>query len=180
MSKQQHIIIDLFESEPLLKEAFLSLQSVSSNLWISAGFIRNNIWNNFTKKQLDLDCDVDVIYYDQEQVDLEKEEVIQNKLQKINSEYKWSVKNQVRMAKRNNTNYLSLEDALSKFPETATCIAMRLTENGYEVLAPHGLDDLFNFVIRPTPISLNNMEIFEKRILKKTWSKRWPQVKIIK
>tara|TARA_Y100000385_G_scaffold271947_1_gene312339 strand:+ start:168 stop:710 length:543 start_codon:yes stop_codon:yes gene_type:complete len=180
LNNNEQKLINHIESEPLLKEAFLILKNLNSDLWISAGFIRNNIWNLMTDKQIDLSCDVDVIYFDPTNLSEEIELKIKEKLLQINKLYNWSVKNQARMASKNNTNYNNLSDALSKFPETATSVAMRYKGSKLEVLSPHGLDDLYNFTIRPTPMFKDNLNVIKTRMEKKRWQEKWPDIKFIK
>jgi hypothetical protein len=56
--------------------------------------------------------------------------------------------------------YTSLFDAISAWPETATAIAVRLTENDLlEIIAPFGLSDLFELKLRWNP-RLVNYETF--------------------
>lgn len=45
--------------------------------------------------------------------------------------------------------YTSVEDAMKRWPETATAIGIQINRtNNIEIRAPHGLNDLFNMVIR--------------------------------
>ncbi len=76
--------------------------------------------------------------------------------------------------------YTSSTDALSRWPETATCIGAQLT-NADEVLltAPHGVDDLLNLVIRLNPKFSRGKEIFLTRINKKQWQKKWPKLSVV-
>lgn len=47
----------------------------------------------------------------------------------------------------------SLEEGPSTWPEYATCVGVNLGDKGQiGVVAPHGLDDLFNMVVRHNPV----------------------------
>lgn len=66
----------------------------------------------------------------------------------------WSVKNQARMHTVNNIPpYLSSVDAISKFPETATALGLKLGDQDDVVLAaPCGIDDVLGMIVKPPPI----------------------------
>jgi hypothetical protein len=54
--------------------------------------------------------------------------------------------------RNNHPKYSNTENAISYWPETATAIAVRLnSKNIVEILAPYGLNDLFNLIVKPTP-----------------------------
>ena len=48
--------------------------------------------------------------------------------------------------------YSSLADAVASFPTTATSIALCKTDTTYEVIAPYGLNDLFDGIVRPNKV----------------------------
>ncbi len=93
---------------------------------------------------------------------------------------KWSVKNQMRMHARNgDAPYRSVEDAIARWPETATAVALRLNGQAIDIVAPHGLDDLFSMIVRPTPaFTGQKFPIFQERLRAKGWLKRWPRLSI--
>ena len=48
--------------------------------------------------------------------------------------------------------YSSSVDAISKFPETATALGVKLDEGNNVILtAPHGIHDVVNLRVKPTP-----------------------------
>ncbi|WP_299673451.1 nucleotidyltransferase family protein [uncultured Tenacibaculum sp.] len=146
--------------------------------WIGAGFVRNKIWDKKQKKNRTLLNDIDVIYFDKINSEKEFDLQIEYRLNKINSSYNWSVKNQARMHLRNSHHeYLNCYEAISFWPETATAIAIRLNlKDQIEYIAPYGLEDLFNLVVQPTPQF--DLTTYNTRILKKEWIKTWPKLKI--
>ena len=82
----------------------------------------------------------------------------------------------------NDAPFRSLVDALSKFPETATAIAVRLspTRDGEtEFLAPVGLEDLFALRVRPTRHFFGHPERYEERLTEKRWLATWPRLDVI-
>ncbi|MFM7778071.1 MAG: nucleotidyltransferase family protein, partial [Alphaproteobacteria bacterium] len=92
----------------------------------------------------------------------------------------WSVHNQARMHERNGHRpYCDIADALAHWPETATAIAARLGPNGIEILAPFGVEDVLEMIIRPTHAFLTKPEIPLARLEAKGWRKRWPKLRMI-
>jgi len=97
----------------------------------------------------------------------------------------WSVKNQARMhSVNNNSPYTSSIDAISRFPETATALGVKLDDRDNVILtAPHGIEDVVNLRVKPTPSICENkeqMKIYEERIRKKNWQVVWSRVEIIR
>ncbi len=85
-----------------------------------------------------------------------------------------NVKNEARMYVINNIPpYSSAVDAISKFPETATALGVKLDEKENVILiAPCGIDDVINLELMPTPYFTETKEravIYEERIIEKKW-----------
>jgi hypothetical protein len=71
-----------------------------------------------------------------------------------------------------------LLDGVRSWPEIATAVAVRIQPNDeLEVLAPVGLGDLFNLVVRPNTQCTNSSAYLE-RVWDKDWARRWPELKI--
>ena len=67
----------------------------------------------------------------------------------------------------------------SYWPETATSIAIHIdASDNLDLIAPYGLNDLFNLIIRPTPEF--NTKIVEKRLVDKRWQTEWEKLEYIK
>ncbi|WP_338043974.1 nucleotidyltransferase family protein [Paenibacillus lutrae] len=136
---------------------------------IAAGFVRNYVWDQLhgyrTATPLN---DTDVVYLDLLDVSEQRDRAAEKDLQEQCPKWNWSVKNQARMHLRNQVEpYTSLEDALSRWPETATAVGIRWTEEDrLEIVAPHGLSDLFQLRVKRCP-SFETVPITAKE-----WSKR--------
>jgi uncharacterized protein len=152
--------------------------------WICAGFVRSKIWdtlhgfNERTKTP-----DVDVIYFDDTRVDEDVEKELENKLKSILPGVPWSVKNEARMHVINQIPpYTSSEDAISKFPETATALGVKLDKGNQLVLtAPCGIEDVLNLELKPTSYFTETEErtsIYEERIRKKNWKGIWDRIRV--
>lgn len=79
--------------------------------------------------------------------------------------------------------YTSSVDAIARFPETATALGVKLDDRENLVLtAPHGIDDVVNLRVTPTPTfyeKKEQMKVYEERIRKKNWHAVWNKVEII-
>ncbi|MCH1627872.1 nucleotidyltransferase family protein [Ferdinandcohnia quinoae] len=152
--------------------------------WICAGFVRAKIWDTlhgFSERTNP--PDVDVIYFDNENIDELTEKCLEGKLRRIIPDIPWSVKNEARMHVVNNISpYSSSVDAISKFPETATTLGVKLNKNEDVILtAPCGIDDVINLEVKPTTYFTETKEraaIYEDRIIKKNWKSIWHMIKV--
>ena len=145
-----------------------------------AGFIRNAVWDALTR-QPDASSwdDVDVIYFCREDLSANRDQAIEDALQAMRPDVKWSVKNQARMHIGNDDRpYTDTEDALRHWPECCTAIAARRADQTIELLAPFGLHDLLSMVVRPTPSFASRMEVYRSRINGKGWQRPWPNLRI--
>jgi hypothetical protein len=67
---------------------------------------------------------------------------------------------------------------IATWPDTATAVAVRLDDNEqFDVVAPFGLDDLFDLVLRWNP-SRVSLEEFNARIDSKQFIRRWPRIRL--
>lgn len=158
--------------------------------WIGAGFVRSKVWDMLHEytKRTPLP-DIDVIYFDKNDFtpdEAEKSSTIaerkfQRRLKIHMPGINWEVTNQARMHLfHNDTPYKTSEEGLSRWVETATCVGVRLnSDNELELIAPFGIDDLINGVIRPNPQSKPDRKVFEKRVKEKEWLTKWPRLKVV-
>lgn len=174
-------LIDIITKDELIIETLDIVKNLKLNdCWVGAGFIRNKVWDILHEIKTTKLNDIDVVFFDETNVSEKLEKEIEQKLTKINPKVKWSVKNQARMHFRNNhLKYINTENAISYWPETATAIAVRLNSNDrIEILAPYGLNDLFNLIVNPTPNF--DLIVFQKRVDEKQWEKQWRNLKLNK
>src|SRR5690625_1674326 len=185
MLKNGEDVINLIQSD----EKMMEIIEIASTLnlpdwWICAGFVRSKIWDTLHGFNERTETpDVDVIYFDDKNIDENFEKELENKLINIMPNIPWSVKNEARMHIINNLPpYTSSEDAISKFPETATALGVKLDkENNLVLTAPWGLDDAINLELKPTPYFTETKElaaIYEQRIIKKNWKSIWHKIKV--
>lgn len=159
-----------------------ALRQTNAELYLGGGLVRNLVWDylhNF-KNPTPVD-DVDVVYFDQLSATKEHDIQFEARLRAAIPNLEWSAKNQARMHTGNcDAMYLGVSDAVSKWPETATAIAIRLSQAGeLEVIAPHGLADLFRLLVRPTPHFLADPRRVAERVAQKRWRTTWPKLEVL-
>jgi uncharacterized protein len=185
MLKSKDDVIKLIQSDDTMMEIIKAASTLNlPDWWICAGFVRSKIWDSLHSfKERTLIPDVDVIYFDCANIDENDEKVLEKQLRRILPDVPWSVKNQARMHVVNEIpSYTSCEDAISKFPETATALGVKLdTENNLVLTAPCGIEDVLNLEVKPTPFFTETKEravIYEDRIVKKNWKAIWHKTKV--
>ncbi|WP_053368112.1 nucleotidyltransferase family protein [Bacillus sp. FJAT-27245] len=178
-------IIHLIEQDDWMMDILLAAKSLSlPDWWVCAGFVRSKIWDTlhgFSERTPI--PDIDVIYFDKTNLGERDEKRLEERLKGILPDIPWSVKNEARMHLVNHLPpYSSSEDAMSKFPETATALGLKLGgENRVILSAPCGLTDVLNMEVRPTAHFLQNTllaPIYENRIKQKNWKATWPRITV--
>jgi uncharacterized protein len=178
-------ILQLVRADVWMMDVLMAAKSLKlSDWWVCAGFVRSKIWDTlhgFTERTPLVD--VDVIYFDSSDKDEEIEKRLQIRLNEIMPYIPWSVKNQARMHVVNNIPpYLSSIDAISKFPETATALGLKLDDQDKLILAaPWGVEDVLQMTIKPTPYFLecnDRISIYEKRITQKNLKSKWSKTRV--
>ncbi|KWX87736.1 hypothetical protein AMQ83_11255 [Paenibacillus riograndensis] len=153
--------------------------------WVCAGFVRSKGWDvqhGFTERTPV--GDVDVIYYDPDDIREEVEKSWEAQLRNAAPSVPWSVKNQARMYAVNGlAPYSSSTDGMSKFPETATALGLAMDEYGeLRLAAPHGVSDALELTVRPSPHFRANPQlhpIYEARVAGKNWQAVWDQLQVL-
>jgi uncharacterized protein len=174
----------LVQCTPWLMDALKAVRNVGvPQGHIGAGAIRDTVWDAlFGQQGVARSSDVDVVYFDARTEEKDWAEALTRELPGIG----WEATNQATVHLWQSEAlglsvepYSSVESALACWPETATAIALRLLEDGQlEVLAPCGLADLFDGIVRRnrgTP----DTRAFAERVRTKQWRLRWPALRIL-
>ena len=175
----------LFKNETL-KEVLKRLEKSNlKNYYVGAGCINQTVFNYLHGLRIDANInDYDIVYYD-EDTSYEKEDIVIKYVEELLSDLniKLDVKNEARVHiwynekyNENRMPYTSVEDAVSRWGTTITCIGVRLENNNLIVDAPYGLNDLFNMVIRPVKTDFTEAD-YIKKVNK--WKKKWPKLTIM-
>jgi hypothetical protein len=178
----------LVESSPWF---VLLLASVSRaglpDAWVGAGVIRDLVWDTKFRGRFDpaLVKDVDVVYFDPADLGPERDHAAELRLQEIDPGVAWDAKNQAAVhtwyPERFGLSiepYLSVEDAVRSWPDTATCVAIRRSSAGeLDLIAPYGLDDLLDGIWRFNPLRVTAEEA-RRRLQRKHVASRWPGLSV--
>lgn len=170
-----------------LMRALLAVQSLGLSEWcIGAGAIRNLVWDARHGRTARLPADIDVAYFDPANLSSVQDQQLQARLIKLEPEFPWEVTNQAAVHLWFEASFghpvlplHTLEDAVASWPEYATAVGVSLSPVGnITIIDPHGLDDLFNMVVRRNPARVSP-ETYRQRIAQKDYQARWPEVRII-
>jgi uncharacterized protein len=154
---------------------------------IGAGAVRAAVWNHLHGfSEAPALRDVDVVYFDPRDISKARDDAYLAQLQALAPDFPWEITNQAGVhqwlmdaAGKPFTPFRSLEQGVAKWPETATSVAVRLNpDDSIGVIAPLGLEDLFDMVVRRNPARAS-VETFRKRVAEKRYTERWPKVRIV-
>ncbi|MEZ5935294.1 MAG: nucleotidyltransferase family protein [Alphaproteobacteria bacterium] len=183
---RQGVLIDLIRSDPSMMAALAAVRDLDlPHGWIAAGFVRNRVWDHLHgHAEPTPPNDIDVVYFDPNSQDEVVEKRHEAALQARLPGQPWSVKNQARMAGVNgDPPYRDLAHALACWCETPTPVGARLTAaGGVELIAPLGLDDLFDLIVRPTPHARSHpakLAQYRERMARKNWPRLWPGIRVL-
>jgi len=181
MTEQE--ILNIISSDEYMMRALRVAEELKLKDWlIGAGFVRNKVWDHlhgFSKKEVDT-ADIDLVYFNPVGND---EEADQKLSQKLNEEtgLTWEVVNQFYAARwHGDEQYESTEDAISQWPETVTAVGVYLKNGQLYLVAPYGIDDLVNLVVRKSPKFKGDDAVFQQRMKQKQWFKKWPKLTLAK
>ena len=184
MMKYQDVLQDLLLNDPIRMKALYAVQALElSDGWIGAGLVRDAVWDHLHGYgQRPVSGDVDVVWFDPKNCSSVVDSALEETLSRQSPVFNWSVKNQARMHQRNdNEPYCSTANALRYWPETATAVAVRIGRSTLlEIIAPYGLDDLFERRLRATPFfESDKRDVFWQRVVAKRWLERYPDLELI-
>ena len=174
-------ILNLIRKDEWMMDILHTAENLNLPDWvIGAGFVRNKVWDylhGYDKPKVDT-ADIDLVYYAPNGNDQEADERLSERL-KEETGIEWEVVNEAYAHKWNNLpSYKSTEDAISCWPETATAVGVKIENEELKLIAPYGIDDLVNLIIRPSPKFPDGVKRVRERITEKKWLEKWPKLKI--
>ncbi|MBY9077819.1 nucleotidyltransferase family protein [Paenibacillus sp. HN-1] len=179
-NRLENRLIKILYNYNLIRDLRVVQQLHLPNWCIAAGYVRNGVWDYLHGYASPTPLsDVDVLYYDPADLNEDTEKRYDQALKELLPEYNWSCKNQARMHLKNQEEpYLSVEDAMLRWPETATAVGVSMDRyKKINVIAPHGLRDLFDLIIRRSPYC-HDEECFRERVRSKNWLEIWPRLRM--
>ncbi len=175
-------IINLVKSDKWMMDVLYEAEKLHLKEWvIGAGFLRNKVWDYLHNIKRDIadTNDIDLVYFDTANVSEDEDYALSEKMSGVLG-LRWEIKNQAHMHKwHNHEPYHSTAEGISHWIETPTCVAVTLKNGELAIIAPHGIDDLVNLIVRPSPTRTDNLDLFYKRIQDKQWLLKWPKLKVI-
>lgn len=148
--------------------------------WIAAGFVRNAVWDHLHGYAEPTPLsDIDVLYFSADCLEPEADCAWELRLLDVCPGVPWSVRNQARMHVRNgDPAYQNCGDAMCHWVEVSAAVAVRLRGETLELLAPLGIQDIWELRVRPTEHFRAKPDIYRARIAAKNWPARWPLLNI--
>jgi HAD superfamily phosphoserine phosphatase-like hydrolase len=157
------------------------------NWVVGSGVVRNIVWDHLHGFERRTPVkDVDVAIFDPTDPSRGRDEELEAELQGHLPAVPWEVTNQAGVHLWYEREFgtaispiRSIEDAVSRWPETATAVAVKLlNDDRLDVVAPFGLDDLLQMVLRRNPKQVTR-EYFRRRVQSKKIRQTWPKVTVI-
>jgi hypothetical protein len=177
----EEAITNLVMSDEWMVAVLKEAESLCLPDWmIGAGFLRNKVWDHLHGIQREVadTKDIDLIYFDSGNQNEEEDRLLSARM-KGRFGLDWEIVNQAYTHKWHSRKlpYQDSTEALSEWVETATCVAVTLQDGHLKIVAPLGITDLVNLIVRPSPTG--DPESFTKRYRDKNWLKKWPKLKIV-
>lgn len=146
-------LIQIIESCNWYETLFTIRQENLADCWVAGGAIRNTVWKHLYPHCSLTIKDIDVVFFDRSSA-RERELAAKASLQEKHKDLPFDVKNQDSFGNWRDWHFKfsSSADGIAHFQHTATAIGITLDHNdNLEIVAPYGLEDLFDGVIKLTP-----------------------------
>lgn len=187
-SQHSQHLTQLVHDNAWLMQALRAVRTLGLESWcIGAGAIRNLVWDALSgHERPSALADVDVAFFDPHDLSSERDAALQRQLQAHLPDVPWEVTNQAAVHLWFESCFghavaplRSLEEAVASWPEYATSVAVWLdSDDRVRVIAPLGLDDLFNMVVRRNPARAS-LQNYRDRTAAKRYTERWPRVTVV-
>ena len=168
--------------------ALAAAREVAAPEWlVSAGAVRDAVWDALHgRPPTIMPRDVDLAFFDPTDLTAARDRSVEAALRRHAPGLPWDARNQAAVHLWYPARFgvavppfASCAEAIATFPETATCIGVRLLEDDDMLfVAPHGLDDLLDGVCRHNPTRVS-ARFYTERQAAKGWRARWPRVRYL-
>ena len=187
---QTQALVAMVRASTPLMQALRAVRSLGLQSWcIGAGAVRSLVWDTLHGfAEASPLGDVDVVYFDASHASdgAEQETDLEQRLRLLQPALRWEVTNQAsvhlwfeRVLGQVVAPLHSLEEGVATWPEFATCVGVYLApDDTLGVVAPLGLDDLFNLRVRHNPRRAS-AETYLQRVAEKRFAERWPLLSIV-
>jgi uncharacterized protein len=175
----------VLHSAPHVMDTLRAAREVDAPDWLlCAGAIRDSVWDAAHERAPGpMPRDIDVAFFDAANTTPQRDLAVEQALVAEAPSLPWQAKNQAAVHQWYPAKFgvevppfHSCAEGIATFPETATCVGVRLLDNDdLLVVAAHGLDDLFDCICRHNPTRVSP-DFYERRIEEKGWHRRWPKM----
>lgn len=182
-------LIELVRSSTTLMRALRAARAADPPDWlIGGGVIRDLVWDHLhDPSRQSVPKDIDLAFFDPASLGDDRERNVLDALCVHAPDIQWDVKNQAavhlwypQVFSVEVEPLVSSADGVATWPETATAVAVRLlADDTIEVVATHGLQDLFAMVCRRNPRRVT-IEEYHRRIQGKPIATRWAAVRVLR
>ena len=181
-------LTEIIRGDPDLMYLLTAARDLELRQWrVVAGCLYQTVWNILTKRAARTGIrDYDLIYFDDRDLSWEAENQVlqQVRLQARKLPAPIDVRNQARVhlwfKDRFGADYTALrcaDEALTRYASVVHAVGVRLgRDDRLDIIAPFGLDDLFNMIIRPNP-AIDNAASHEAKAARAKLV--WPEVVVI-
>lgn len=176
-------IIQMIQDDKWMMGVLAEANKLNLPDWIiGAGFLRNKVWDHLHNVKRDVadTHDIDLVYFDKVNIDEERDRKLSESMNGVLG-LDWEIVNQAYTHKWHNRSvqYRNTAEGLSEWVETPTCVGVTLVNGELKIVAPHGIEDLVNLIVRPTPSRRGDLSVFYKRIESKKWLEKWPKLRVV-
>ena len=181
----EQLLMHVLRSPWLLRALEVLARSGLPDAWIGAGAVRDVVWGHLHDVADPRGAnDVDVPFFDASDVTPGRDLVAQRRLTRLAADLPWEATNQAAVHVWYHRYFggapvpalASGHDAVATWPETATCVAVRLVGRDVDVCAPYGLADLLDGVWRRNPARVS-LETSTRRL--QQHRQRWPKITFV-
>jgi hypothetical protein len=154
--------------------------------WLVSGCLVQSVWNGLTGRAVDYGIsDYDIFYFDPDTSWAAEDAVIRTVRGRLaRFDVAIEVRNQARVhlwyPEKHSLPYpplASSTEGIDRFLTKNTMVGIRRAQDGYEVYAPHGFDDIADMIVRPNPGPNFSAENYEKKAAR--WKKLWPELTVL-
>ncbi|WP_170975283.1 nucleotidyltransferase family protein [Martelella alba] len=184
---EQRLITLIRSTDWLMATLRLARSCALPDWYIGAGAIRDTVWDKLHGYATAVSChDIDLVYFSDQRTEHDDDRGLERRLHALTPGLSWDVTNQARVhlwyEKHHGIplrKFASSEAGIATWPETATAIGVRLTdEDDLLIVAPFGLNDLFNLRLRWNA-ELVTYAMFLARVEEKKFLTRWPKLTLV-
>ena len=182
------VFIDLARQNPFNARILDRLDALQApDAWLVAGCLYQTVWNSLSDRPVTENIkDYDIFYFDAGDTSYEAEDIVIKRAAALfrDLDIEVEVRNQTRVhlwyEKRFGYPRAPLESSLegiAGFLVRGTCVAITTDgEGGYRAAAPHGLDDMFDGVLRANR-PLAERDLYTAKAA--SYAARWPWLRVM-